>query len=208
LAGTRRGLEGQRIHGFNQFLWIDRTDRADWIGPGDRAWMTPGGRVGSSENLILSLPTDLSGAEVVARLEALSKKGKLAGFERDGTAASFAAHGTPFDGRVEVAVADGHAAFSLRMGRKAPTIFAVALLVSIWPGLPITDGFLQSMLWYERLTAGWFDTWMWYIPLCALPAPLAFRSALRKSRDSATKHARETTDRLRPVLNAPGASAG
>lgn len=164
--------------------------------------------MGSSENLILTLPTGLTAQEVVARLESLSKKGKLAGFEREGCAASFAAHGTPFDGRVEVAVADGQARFSLRMGRKAPAIFAAALLISIWPGLPITDGFLQSMLWYEQLTAGWFDTWMWYIPLCALPAPLAFRSALRKSRESATDHARETTERLRAVLNAPSPSAG
>lgn len=151
------------------------------------------------------VPTDLPAAEAVARLEQLSKKGKLPGFERGGgrgADASFAAHGSPFEGRVLVRVRDGRADFDLHMPRKWAAIFAVVLVLTVWPGLPITDGFLQSFVWYERLTAGWFDTWVWYLPLTIIPAPFALRSAMRKSRASSLEHARETVERLRPVLGA------
>jgi len=142
--------------------------------------------------------------EVLARLGKLSKGGKLAGYEPggDGRLASFAAFGTPFDGRVDITRAGDGLRFELRMPRKLPVVFAVALALSVWPGLPLTDAFLQGFGWYERLTSGVFVTWMWYVPLAAIPAPFALLAAMKKSHASALEHAKETVERLRPRLSA------
>jgi hypothetical protein len=156
--------------------------------------------VPESENHIATVQTALGRDEVVARLTALSKKGKLAGFERDavpGNAdAAFAAHGNPFDGQVLVRAGDGSVHFDLHMPRKWTVILGVVLVLTVWPGLPITDGFLQNFDWYARLTAGRLDTWMWYLPLTVIPAPFMLRSTARKSRVSAAEHARETVERV------------
>lgn len=160
----------------------------------------------SSENHIADIQIGLNRDEILSRLEALSKKGKLAGFEREagpgGSDARFAAHGNPFDGLVLVKPGEGGVAFDLHMPRRMPVIFGVVLVLTVWPGLPITDAFMHTFLWYERLmgTAEWLDTWVWYLPLTVLPAPFALRSAVRKSRRTAREHAVETVERLRPVL--------
>lgn len=165
----------------------------------------------SSENHIACVETSLTGEQILAGLEALSKKGKLAGFERGGPTAGgrarpadarFAAHGNPFDGLVLVYAADGRADFELFMPRKMPVIFGIILALTVWPGLPITDSFLYGFVWYERLMgmAGWLDTWVWYLPLTLLPAPFMLRSVVRKSRAAAMEHARETVERVRTVL--------
>lgn len=149
-----------------------------------------------------TIPGAPDDAEVLARLTKLSKAGKLAGFEpgEDGRLASFTAYGTPFDGRVDVRRDQGVLAFDLAMPCKLPAIFAIALVLSVWPGLPLTDSFLQGFGWYARLTSGAFQTWMWYIPLAAIPAPFALLGAMKKSKATASEHARETFDRLRAVL--------
>lgn len=160
-----------------------------------------------SENHIASVESALTREEILARLTAMSKRGNLAGFEREapaGAHAVFAAHGTPFDGLVLVRAADGRADFELLMPRRMPVIFAVVLALTVWPGLPITDAFMYSFVWYERLmgAAGWLDTWVWYLPLTALPAPFMVRSAVRKSRASALQHARETIERVSGAIKA------
>jgi hypothetical protein len=161
--------------------------------------------VSSSENHIATVEAGLTGEQFLARMEAMSKKGKLAGFERggpEGADAQFAAHGNPFDGLVLVRAADGRADFELFMPRKMPVIFAVILALTVWPGLPITDSFLYGFVWYERLMgmAGWLDTWVWYLPLTVIPAPFMLRSVMRKSRTAAMEHARETVERVKAAL--------
>jgi hypothetical protein len=163
--------------------------------------------VSSSENHIVSVQTGLTGEQILARMEAMSKKGKLAGFGRggpEGAHAQFAAHGNPFDGLVLVRAVDGRADFDLFMPRKMPVIFGVILALTVWPGLPITDSFLYGFVWYERLMglASWLDTWMWYLPLTVIPAPFMLRSVIRKSRAAALEHARETVERVRASLAA------
>lgn len=151
-----------------------------------------------------SFAVAMSGGEVIDRLQAMSKRGKLAGFEREkipeGADAAFAAQGTPFEGLVLVRAGDGRVSFDLHMPRKWAVIFAAVLIVTVWPGLPITEAFLQSFIWYERLTSGWFATWMWYLPLTVLPAPFMLRSVLAKSRATSMEHAKETVARVRGVL--------
>lgn len=159
----------------------------------------------SSENHIESVEAGLTGDQFLTRMEAMSKKGKLAGFERggpEGADAQFAAHGNPFDGLVLVKARDGRVDFALFMPRKMPVIFGVILALTVWPGLPITDSFLYGFVWYERLMgmAGWLDTWMWYLPLTVIPAPFMLRSVMRKSRAAALEHARETVERVRTSL--------
>ncbi len=160
-----------------------------------------GGRPGDH---IATLTGTVDRRDAVTRLTKLSKAGKLAGFE-PGTGdeiASFAAFGHPFDGRVLVRAEGDGLRFDLRMSRKMPMIFGAVLAVCVWPGLPLTDAFLQGFGWYERLTSGVLRTWMWYLPLAAIPAPFALVSAIRKSRRSAHRHAVETVERLGPKLTA------
>lgn len=161
----------------------------------------------SSENHIATIETGLSGEEILARLEGMSKRGKLAGYERpatseDGSDASFAAHGSPFDGVVLVRAGQGRVEFELSMPRKMPVIFAVILVLTVWPGLPITEAFMHSFVWYENLigSAEWLSTWVWYLPLTIIPAPFAWLGAVRKSRATSMEHARETVERVRVVL--------
>lgn len=157
-----------------------------------------------SENLVATLEGMPDDTEVLARLRKLSKSGKLAGYEAggaDGRLATFTAYGTPFDGCVDLTRSEDGLAFRLRMPRKLPLIFGVVLALTVWPGLPLTDAFLQGFGWYERLTSGAFQTWMWYVPLAAVPAPFALVGAMKKSRASAMAHAQETVERLRGVLS-------
>lgn len=165
----------------------------------------PEGSVTTTENHIATVETELTRDEILARLGTMSKRGNLAGYEpggADGADASFAAHGAPFEGRVLVRAADRRAAFELHMPARAPLIFALVLVLTVWPGLPITDGFMHTFVWYERLMASapWMDTWVWYLPLTAIPAPFAWRSAVRKSRASSLAHARETVERVAAAL--------
>jgi hypothetical protein len=160
---------------------------------------------GATDDRIDSFPLALSSGEAVDRLTAMSKRGKLAGFERGekvpaGADAAFAAQGTPFEGMVLMRLAGGRAVFDLWMPRKWAAITAAVLVVTVWPGLPLTDAFLQSLMWYERLMGGWFTTWMWYLPLTVLPAPFMLRSVLAKSRATSMEHAKETVSRVRVVL--------
>ena len=158
--------------------------------------------------------------EVIEALGTLSKRGKLAGFEKlteEGGAARFRAdaQGTPFDreliGHVHPAGAadepGSRIEWTLRMPRKMPAIFAAALIISVWPGLPLTDSMLVTYSsWYSGLVSdGWFRTWMWYLPLTVPFLPLAWRGAMKKSRTSSLEHAREVVEKIATALGAPHA---
>ncbi len=137
----------------------------------------------------------------------MSKRGNLAGYEHDGSSDSAVAdaHGTPFDSDLVIehaALEDGgEIRFSLKLRTKFPAIFAALLIVSVWPGLPLTDSFLFTFGWYERLMGDSVQTWMWYLPLTVIPIPFVWRSSIKKSRKSAHQHAIETIERVRAVLN-------
>ena len=154
-----------------------------------------------------TIETRSAPAEVIEALTGMSKRGKLAGFEkRSATSAVAAAHGTPFDSDllIEAHEREGgcRVAFEVRLRRRMPWIFVVVLVLAVWPGLPLTDSFLLGFGWYERLMSGPVETWMWYLPLTIIPAPFAVRSAIRKSRVSAREHALETIERIRATLGA------
>lgn len=153
------------------------------------------------------IETTLDPSGVVDALKTMSKRGKLAGFQVGGESGSAVvdAHGTPFDSDLVILSASNgdqtQVSFQLIMRRKMPILFALILVVTIWPGLPLTESFMLSFGWYERLLGDSIQTWMWYLPLTMIPAPFAWRTAILKSKKSANQHAQETIERIRSVLS-------
>jgi hypothetical protein len=86
----------------------------------------------------------------------------------------------------------------LRMRPLVPVIFAIVLIVSVWPGIYLVDSMLRHYFsWY-----GSVETWWWYLPLNVLTSPWAFASSLRKSRASAREEAGEVVKKLAKELGA------
>ena len=161
--------------------------------------------VQDTDNQLPSISTNLSTEEITDRLVKLSKRGKLAGYDGAcaGGLASVAAHGTPFDSQLILHHHDGEVSFELKLIALMPRVFAALLIVTIWPGLPLTEGFLDSFVWYSDFVANTgIKTWYWYLPLTILPAPFAFRGAIKKSKQTAYESAIETIEKLDKVLTA------
>lgn len=161
-----------------------------------------------------ALPTlivPLDAEAILSRIDAASRRGRMPGFVARPPSGLFLvdAWGTPFDHDL-VAVAEPAASgtrlsFSLRLRRRMPTIHAVILLLTIWPGVWLTDSMLKIWFnWYYDLTQkpalvwGGFEvfTYLWYIPLCVLPLPWFWRSIMRRSRRTAHASALETIAKI------------
>ena len=153
-----------------------------------------------------SIQTQMSSEEVFAAMLKLSKQGKLAGYEHQqgSDVATVDAHGTPFDSDLCVRFKNGELGFNMVMRRKLPVIFALILVATVWPGLPLTDSFLFGFEWYERLMGDSIKTWMWYLPLTILPIPFVWRSSMMKSKASAAEHAQETIEKLQSLVGSSG----
>ena len=155
------------------------------------------------DNQLPVLQTQHNDAELKARLLKRSKQGKLPGYKADepGALASVAAHGTPFDSKLLIHHDHEQIRFSLKLIPMMPMVFAFLLVITIWPGLPLTDVFLISFEWYERFVANTgIQTWYWYLPLTILPAPFAYMNAIKKSRRSAYQSAIETIEEFKQFL--------
>lgn len=157
--------------------------------------------------------TPLDPQAAVDALRAMSKRGKLAGFDAadagsgDRRTVRAAAHGTPFDADLILELErtdDGSRVEArTRLRRLMPGVFIAVLVLTVWPGLPLAEAFLLSFTWYERLVGGVLETWMWYIPITVLPAPWAVLKSIRRSKDTARRHALETIGRIERTLGAP-----
>ncbi|MBL4808544.1 MAG: hypothetical protein JKY43_00600 [Phycisphaerales bacterium] len=161
----------------------------------------------SNEESTYQLPkikTEMSDSAVFKTLLKMSKSGKLAGYKHISgeRAAVVDAHGTPFDSDLVIQYSEEDICFSLKMRRKFPAIFMALLVVTVWPGLPLTDSFMFSLGWYERLMGESIETWMWYLPMTVLPIPFVWKSAIKKSRASARQHAIETIEKIQSTLKA------
>ncbi|MDF1808854.1 MAG: hypothetical protein P1U42_04080 [Phycisphaerales bacterium] len=149
------------------------------------------------------IETDLSSEVIKERLLTLSKKGKLPGFDSNSSdgVASVIAHGVPFDSTMLIMHESGKVHFRIKLLKLIPTIFAITLIVTIWPGLPLTEGFLRSFQWYDNLLGKiGIETWHWYLPLTILPAPFVMKSSIAKSRTSGHESALEAIEKLKSVL--------
>ncbi len=157
-----------------------------------------------SINQLQSITTGMDASGVFGALLKLSKGGNLAGYVHNSgdLAAKVDAHGTPFDSDLVIEYSVDGVRFSLKLRSKIPAIFMALLLVTVWPGLPLTDSFMYSFGWYERLMGDSIDTWMWYLPMTVIPIPFVWKSAIKKSRASAHGHAVETIEKIQAVLGA------
>jgi len=76
-----------------------------------------------------------------------------------------------------------------------PAVFALVTLLSIWPGVLITDSLIPGE-W------GWWPTAYWYYPLTILPLPYIIISFIKKTRASTREHAQQQIKKICNTLNA------
>jgi hypothetical protein len=166
----------------------------------------PGQPAGAAE--IPSVVTPLTREQILDRLGNMSKRGKLPGFVRVGVSGPVLfraeAFGEPFEGVLE-ARAEGDSAttlrFAYRMLPKLPWIFGVVSLLTIWPGVILTDSLMKT--YFPGFTASVPTSW-WYLPLTVLPLPLMWRSWMRKSRTLGMASAQEQAAKIAAELATPG----
>jgi hypothetical protein len=151
------------------------------------------------------LSTTLTAPEILTRLDAAARRGKLAGFHPAQSPDLFEveAYSEPFDHTLIATATPGpdrRLTFRLHMLRRKPWIFATIIIVSIWPGLPLTHSMLLTWFtWYhlsQPMTAAW------YLPLTVLPLPWMLRNWLRKSRAEAIQAANDQITRITELLGA------
>lgn len=149
------------------------------------------------------LPTvrsPLAPAAILERLSIASRRGRLAGFHAGPGSSEFRAtlFSEPFDhelhARIEATPEGGSTLTSTaRMLPKVPVIFAVVLVATVWPGVVLTDKMIPGE-W------GWIDTWIWYVPLTALPLPWLWVKWMKKCRAAAGVSAYELLHKLATEL--------
>lgn len=174
------------------------------------------GRAGDgveSHNGLPVLRTSLAPSEVLARLLALAKRGKLAGYqalgshptEKVGAAFRVSVFGEPYDRELIAAVvpqgAGGGSAgggsvvkFESRLLRKLPAIMIIATILSIQPGMWLTDSMLKLYFsWYT------IETWWWYLPLVLLSIPMLWKQ-FKKSEAAAAADAAKVVGDIAAAL--------
>ncbi len=156
--------------------------------------------------------TELAEAQVLERLETAARRGRLPGFLRmpGSTAGGFVADafGTPYDGelRGEVSRSGSQTVvrFSTRLKPKMPAIFLAILIVTVWPGVVLTESMLASLLpgwgWL------WRTTWYWYLPLTVPFVPWLMWSTLKRSRAAVHASALEQVGKIATELGAASAA--
>ncbi|MEM1329957.1 MAG: hypothetical protein AAGG07_05295 [Planctomycetota bacterium] len=120
----------------------------------------------------------LSGSldEAMRALETASKRGRMAGFAKgpggDGPAFHTEAYAHPFERRLDAfddAAGDQVTLrFETHLLKRMPLIWAAVLILTVWPGWPLTHDILST---YSDWYASNIQTWWWYIPLMILGVP-------------------------------------
>ncbi len=135
-----------------------------------------------------SVTASISRGDVFEKLGKASRRGRLPGY-RDRAAQSqfdLDAFGQPFDhllvGSVHEDGAGVRIDFTSSAKPRLPVIFALILIATIWPGLPITDSLIPGE-W------GWWPTWWWYLPLTILPLPFIVPKIWKRSQTAARSEA-------------------
>lgn len=146
---------------------------------------------------------DVATATLANVARTLSRQGKLPGY-RAGSAAkadvvAFHGFGEPWDFEVSAKVSGSAQGSTVRfeghMLQKAPALFALVSIVSVWPGVWLTDSMLK--VYFKGYD---WNTYLWYIPLTVLPLPwMAWRMWTRSNR-SAREHAAEKIPMLREAM--------
>jgi hypothetical protein len=167
---------------------------------------------------VMALPqacdVPLSGDAIVTKLDTAARRGKLAGFAvcKPGSGELFIADafGTPFEG---VLVAAAHPAgtgtrlvFRRRLKPVWPWGFAIVLVLSVWPGVVLTESVLAAM--FPSATWLWQTTYYWYLPLAIIGGIFGWIGAMKKSRLTVAASSHETADKIKTLLGVgPGPDA-
>jgi hypothetical protein len=155
------------------------------------------------------LSTAIDQAAIVARLDALARRGKLAGFDAKRPGSSpilfeLEAPGTPFDHSLVANAAhtggETRLSLRLRMLPKLPVIFGLLILFTIWPGVWLTHSMLRA--YFSFYTYPEWITWAWYIPFTVLPLPWMLARMIRQSRAAAYASALKSVELLKTTLDA------
>ncbi len=144
------------------------------------------------------------GERLIATLDAVARKGRLAGFALGGNgggegAFSATAIGSPFEGIVIAAVVPGSTPGETRLRfepQVRPTMFWIAaaiMVLTVWPGVVLTESLIASTF---STSSAWQYTWYWYIPMTAPFVPWALWSAWRRSVKSVEESARKVIVQL------------
>lgn len=151
------------------------------------------------------LTVELSPTGILTRLEEAARRGRLAGFEagEKGVLFKTCAFSSPFEGELlahaESTDSGGtRLRFSTRMKKKLLYVFVVVLLVSIWPGMPITESVLASLVPSWRWL--WATTVWWYLPLSVIGAPWSLWVAVKRSRQEMAVSAPEMVAKVEKEL--------
>lgn len=143
-----------------------------------------------------AIRTPLSPSQVLEKLSVASRRGRLAGFDRDTTTHSFTAllFSEPFDHTLTAKVDPDPAGGSIIrstavMLRRMPVIFAIVLVLTVWPGVWFTDQMIPGQ-W------GWIPTWWWYLPITVIPLPWVWIKLMKKSKTGAGISAHEVLTKV------------
>lgn len=192
------------------------TEKSDNVPIGGNAPSPKGGLsgpAGSEADARAGLPviqTPLAPSEVLARLLALAKRGKLAGYaalgshptEKSGAAFRVSVFGEPYDRELIASVVPESSPggtgsvirFESRLLKKLPVIMVVLTVLTIQPGMWLTDSMLKLYFsWYT------IQTWWWYLPLTLLSIPLLWKQ-FKKSEAAAAADARKVVGDIAAAL--------
>lgn len=150
-----------------------------------------------------TLRTPLAPGEAVARLLKLSRKGKLAGFEkRTDTEFRVSVFGTLYDcqmiGRAQPADDGSTIILTTSLLKKLPVTIIVVFALATWPGVILTESLLESYF-PGSLVARY--TWWWYIPLMLVTVPALIKQ-YKGSMRAAYEHEQEVIEKIRAALDA------
>lgn len=153
--------------------------------------------------------------DALVALETAAKRGRLAGFaraeagRRDGAAFTCAAFGSPFDGEL-TSRAEGDSpvrlAFTARLKPKGPIIWWIALILTVWPGVVLTETMVATL--FPQWPWLWKNTWWWYMPLTVPFVPWLGWSATAKSRRAVMASARVQVAAIAKELGVEPESGG
>jgi hypothetical protein len=150
------------------------------------------------------LAVPMSAEAVLARLDEAARRGKLPGYEPGGPPGvlfRLECPGMPFEAWLDAGTValspDGLTLrFSTRFKPLMPWVFVAILVLSVWPGVVVTESLIASII----PGSFWRWTWWWYLPLTILSAPWAWMVAMKRSRATIAAEAQLSIDALAQIL--------
>lgn len=136
------------------------------------------------------ITSPLAPDEAMGKLAAAAKAGRLPGFVRGEGDASFRVSVLAgiFDHDLWAVVTGAGPTsieFQLRPRKPLVIVMIAAVIISFWPGLPITDSMLR--LYFPSYHEWGVETWWWYLPLVAISIPPLWKQWKRAQRQAQTE---------------------